>query len=594
MPGRPSSRDTPVSRRLAAVAFADVVGYSILMAQDETRTYRRWMAIRTDVIRPQAEKQGGTVIKAMGDGILVEFPSAFAAVAWARDVQRSISPAGDAHDAASPPVALRIAVHVGDVITSEDDIYGDGINVAARLHEHAPPGGIVLSEAVYELVRGSIDAPTRDLGLLELKNFEKLVRAYVLDPEVPGLTVPLPPQREKLPSIAVLPLENFGGDPADNYFCDGVVEDITLSLAGLREIVVIARGSALAFRGRQPDPREVGRALGVRYVLMGNLRKSERRVRVWVELCDASTGASLWSERAEVAPGELFDVQDRIVERIVAGIAPNVRAAELRSAMRKKPENFSAYDCTLRALHIINSLDVTTFPQARDYLDKAMAEDPNFAMPVAWAARWYSLYIGQGWSANPSEDAAKAVELATRAIDLDRDNALALATYGHLRSYLYHDYDSALVYFERALAACPNLSLAWILSCGTLSYVGRTEEAIRRGQQGLRLSPFDQSLFYYYMFLNLAHYAHGDYAEAMKWARMSASENPTYTANHRIMIADLAALGRIEEARKVATDMMKLEPDFRISAYERTRQPFQHPQIKARYMEHLRLAGLPE
>jgi adenylate cyclase len=595
MPASPSNGEfsVPVSRRLAAVAFVDIVGYSILMARDETRTHQRWMAILDEVIRPQLGHHGGRLVKSTGDGVLVEFPSAFAAVEWAREVQWCVHAAAPG-DSVAPPVALRIAVHLGDVISTADDIYGDNVNVAARLQEYAEPGGIVLSETVYDLVRGSIGSHARDLGFLELKNFDKPVRAYALDSEVGGIQVPLRPKQGKLPSIAVLPLQNAGGDPANDYFSDGIVEDVTLSLAGLHELMVISRGSTLAYRGRQPDPREVGRVLGVRYVLIGSVRRSERLVRVSVELCDANTGASLWGEKAEVPPGELFDVQDRIVGRIVAGIAPNVRAAELRAAMRKKPENFTAYDHTLRALHIINGLDKATFPQAWEYLNKAMEEDANFAMPVAWAARWHSLSIGQGWSTSPREDAAKGVELAGRAIELDRDNALALATYGHLKSFLFHDYDSAMIYFDRALVACPNYSLAWILSSGTLSYVGRGAEAIQRAEQGLRLSPSDQSLFYYYMFLNMAHYSTAAYEEAVRWGRMSANENPTYTANHRIMTAGLVALGRIEEAREVAASLMKLEPGFRLSVYEKTRQPFRVPEIKDRYMEHLRKSGLPE
>ena len=522
MPSCPSNGVPRVNRRLAAVVFVDIVSYSILMARDETRTHERWMAILDEVIRPQIGWHRGRFVKSTGDGVLVEFPSAFDAVEWARQVQRSVH-SESPDDSLSPPVALRIAIHLGDVIETDEDLYGDNVNVAARLQEYAEPGGIVLSETVYDLVRGSIGSQARDLGFLELKNFEKPIRAYALPSEVPSIAVPLRPKQGKLPSIAVLPLQNAGGDPADDYFADGIVEDITLSLAGLRELMVISRGSTLAYRGRQPDPQEVGRVLGVRYVLTGSVRKSERLLRVSVELCDANSGASLWGEKAEVALGELFDIQDHIVGRVVAGIAPNVRAAELRAAMRKKPENFTAYDHTLRALHVINSLDKNTFLQAREYLIKAMDEDPNFAMPVAWAARWHSLYIGQGWTSKPAEDASRAIDLATKAIELDSYNALALATYGHLKSYLFHDYGSALVYFDRALAACPNHSLAWILSSGTLSYVGRTEQAIRHAEQGLRLSPFDQSLFYYYMFLNLAHYGHGNYAEALKWGKMSAT-----------------------------------------------------------------------
>lgn len=581
-----------VGRRLAAIAFVDIVGYSILMAREETRTHQRWMAVLDEVIRPQLNQHHGRLVKSTGDGVLVEFSSAFDAVDWARQVQRSVHSGGADTDL---PFALRIAVHLGDVIATTEDIYGDNVNVAARLQEYAEPGGIVLSEVVHDLVRGSIASQARDLGPLELKNFEKPMRAFALESEVRGIRIPLLGRRQAtLPSIAVLPLLNAGNDPADDYFCDGIVEDVTLSLAGLHELMVISRGSTLVYRGRRPDPREVGRALGVRYVLTGTVRRSERLVRVSVELCDANTGVSLWGEKAEFPPGELFDVQDRVVERIVVGIAPNVRAAELRGAMRKKPGSFTAYDHTLRALHIINSLDKGTFLKARDYLNEAMDEDRNFAMPVAWAARWHSIYVGQGWSADPAADSGKAVELAGKAIELDRDNALALATYAHLRSYLFHDYDSALVYLDRALAACPNHSLAWILSSATLSYVGRTEDAIKYGEHALRLSPFDQSLFYYYMFLNLAHYGHGNYAEAAKWGRMSINENPYYTANHRPLAAALAALDRFEEARAVADAMMKIEPNFRVSVWGRTRQPFRDRRVGELYMERLRKAGFPD
>jgi adenylate cyclase len=580
-----------MDRRLAAIAFADIVGYSILMARDETRTHQRWMAIFDNILHPQAALHRGRIVKSTGDGVLAEFPSAFDAVQWAADVQRAVQ-VQDAGDGL-PPIALRIAVHVGDIITADFDVFGDGVNLAARLQEHAPTGGIVVSEAVHNLVRGSVGAAMRDLGPLDLKNFEHPVRAFALDIADHQIEVPHIQSPGRLPSIAVLPLENIGGNPEDDYFCDGCVEDITLSLAGLHELMVISRGSTLAYRGRRSDPREVGRMFGVRYVLSGSLRRSERQVRISVELCDSQTGATLWGEKSEVGPSELFDVQDRIVRKIVGGIAPNVRAAELRNAMRKKPENFSAYDCTLRALHIMHSLDKNTFMQARDYLEKAMAEDPEFAMPIAWAARWYGLWLGQSWSVDPAADRAKALELAARAIELDGQNALALATYGHLKSWLSHDYDMALVYFDRALAACPSHSLAWLLSSPTLSYIGRGEQAVRHAEHALRLSPLDRSLFYYYGLLGLAYYAIGNYAEAVKWASMGASESPRHTANLRYLAAGLAALGRIEEAREAGRKYLEMDPAFRLSTFERTLQPFQVSELKEKHIEHLSKAGLP-
>ena len=583
-----------ISRRLAAVAFVDIVGYTALMSSDESHTHQRWMKILNEIIRPRIPQYRGRLVKLTGDGVLAEFPSALDAVEWAQDIQRLVPSVQIEPSGLPPSIALRIAINLGDIIVTESDIYGDGVNVAARLQEHAEPGGVLLSESVYDVVRGTVGRQTRELGYLQLKNLEKPVRAYTVSVDAPAIVVPSRRHRESLPSIAVLPLQNLAGNPADDYFADGIVEDIIVSLAGLRELFVISRASTIKYRGNSPDPREVGRSLGARYVVFGSVRRSERLVRVSIQACDSETMETLWGDAVEVAPGELFDLQDHIVRKIVAGIAPKVRNSELRNAMRKRPESFTAYDYALRGIQIINSLDKQTFLKAREFLDKAIAEDQHFAMPVAWAARWHSMYVGQGWSPNPSEDAIRASQLATRAIELDGQNALALATFGHVKSFLFHEYDGAMIYLDRALAACPNHAVAWILSSATLSYIGDAEQAVRRAEHGLRLSPFDQNLFSFYMFLNLAYYAKGDFQEAVKWGRMSFEENGLYTANHRIWIAGLVGLGQLEEAREVAAKLMQIEPEFRLKTYERTRQPFRHEQIRERYMEHLRTAGLPE
>jgi adenylate cyclase len=391
----------------------------------------------------------------------------------------------------------------------------------------------------------------------------------------------------------VLPLQNLGGDTADDYFADGVVEDIIASLAGLHELLVISRASTLIYRGAPPDPRQVGRTLGVRYVLMGSVRRSSGVIRVTTQLCDSQSGESLAGARMEFTPSNLFEAQDRIVERIVARIAPHVRAAELKRALRKRPENFTAYDCTLRALHLINGLDRANVMHAREFLERAMTIDPGFAMPVSLAARWHNILIGQGWSLDPRADAARGLELAAKAIDLDPQNAFALATYGHLRSYLFHDYDTALSYHHRALEAGPSNSVAWLLSSPTLSYLGRSEEAVRHAEHALRLSPFDPGLCFYHTALGLAHYSGGAYEEATRWATLAASENPTYSGNLRYLAAALVALGRRDEARDAAARMMQLEPGFRLSDYECTRQPFRDPGTRAMHMTHLKEAGLP-
>ncbi|MBC7799707.1 MAG: hypothetical protein H7Z10_03715 [Gemmatimonadaceae bacterium] len=564
------------------MSFVDVVNFTAMMAADEARTLARWMSILDGALRPLATQHGGTVVKSTGDGVLARFPSTLDAVEWAEAVQRVVC-AGHEDDAAAhgPDVAgghapsrmeVRIAVHLGDIVVTSDDIQGDGVNVAARLLEHAAPSTTVLSEAVYDLVRGSAGARALDLGWRHLKSYERAVRVYALPPATPG-PARRPGFSGPMPSIAVLPLQSMSESGEDRYFADGVVEDIIVSLAGLGELLVVSRATTLVFQGRQADPREVGRVLGVRYVLTGTLRSSPRLIRVGIQLCDAATGTALWTETAEVAPGDLFDMQDRIVTKIVAGIAPNVRVSELRRAMRKQPGSFTAYDHTLHAMHLIYGLDHSEFAGARAKLDAAIAEDPSFAMPFAWAAWWHVLNVGQGLSTDPAEDNRLAGAMAARSIALDDRNALALSVYGHVKSYLFHEYDVGLLYLERALSVSPNSALSWVLSSASHAYVGDGARAIQHAERGLRLSPLDRGLFFTHNILCLAHYVNGDFAEAVTWGRLSDAENPAFTATQRLLAASLVANGEIAEAGAVAARMLRQEPGFTVEAYIRTRQP---------------------
>lgn len=577
-------------RRLVAIAYADVVGYSKLMSEDEDRTVARWLAIQHDIIGPKARAFRGRLVNLIGDSVLLEFVSVLDAVAWSRDVQAAIYASNTAGDE-GPLIELRIAVHLGQVIDEKSTIYGDGVNIAARLQGYAPPGGIILSETAYEVVRVSIDLEARNLGSLRLRNIAAPIRAYIIDP-IPSTGIRAQVVGETgLPSIAVLPLQDLSAEPGNTYFGDGIVEDIIVSLSGLREVLVISRDTTLRYGARIPDARDVGRALGVRYVLMGTVRQARHAVKVSVQLFDGQASALVWADSYAVPLGDLFEVQDEIVGRIVAGVAPNVRTAELHRAMRKKPENFSAYDLTLRALECIHSLEPEKFLLARDLLEQAMAIDPEFAMPVAWLARWYSISIGQGW--RPVEDAEEGVRYAAKAIELDRQNALALATFGHMKSYLFHDYDCARLYLERARSACPNNALAWIFSSATASYIGRCQEAIQYAERGLRLSPYDRSLYCSYFFLALACYGAGDYDQAIKWCRMSHSENPFYTGNLRILAAALAGKQDFDRCHEVVQSLLSLEPDFSLARYAKTRQPFCDSEIKRLYLSHLLSAGFP-
>ena len=576
------SAPPPARRTLAAVAFADVVNYSAMMAADEARTHAAWMAAVAGVLTPQAESHGGSIVKSTGDGVLVRFGSALDAVEWAEDVQRGMA-----------DIVLRISVHLGDVITTEHDIFGDGVNVAARLLEHAEPGGVVMSEAVHDLVRGSVGTRASDLGWRQLKSYERPVRIYGLAPLTPGAGRRVA-AGAAMPSIAVLPFKNLSDDPGDVYFADGIVEDIVVSLGGLGELLVVSRSSTLAMRSQEVDPREAGRMLGVRYVLMGTLRRSKARIRVGTQLFDTATGAAIWRETAEVPPGDLFEMQDGIVARVVAGIAPNVRTSELRAALRKRPESFTAYDHTLRAMHLIYGFDGEDFGAARTCLDAAIAEDPFFAMPFAWLAWWWVLNVGQGRTTDPDHDIAQAGGLAARAIELDGHNALALCIYGHVKSFLFHQYEIGLTYLERALAASPNSALSHILYAASLAYTGQGERAVQHAQHGLLLSPLDRGIFFTYNILLLAHLTDGEYDEAVRWGRRSLAENPRFTATHRLLIGALVPAGRIEEAQEIAAQMLALEPDFSVGDWERTRQPFQDRERGRTYAEHLRIALLPE
>lgn len=589
--GRPpypgANRDT------VAVAFADIVGYSALMATDEARTYAAWMDLLARLVRPEAEREGGRIVQVMGDGVLAEFPNAGSALAWAEAVQQGAA-ARPAFAADDTPLSFRIAIHCGAVTRNGGDIFGDAVNTAARLQEHADPGGILLSEAALSDL-GQLEAPpARDLGHLALKNIERPVRAFALGEAAPRVRVPSAAETAELPSIAVLPFVNRGDDTGEAYFADGIVEDVIISLSGLRELLVIARGSTLGARNQGGSVPEIGRALGVRYTLSGSVARAGGRVRVVCELAEIERNNIIWAERFEAPIDQVFEVQDRIVARIVAGIAPQVRSAELQRALRKRPGSITAYDHWLRAIDLMGRLDRASFFGARTMLERALAADPRFAMGTAWFAHWHSFVLGQGWSENAPADSERAVDLARHAVALDPRNAFALAIHAQIRAFRFFEPDAALREFDQALAICPNLAIAWMYASSAHAYLGHGAEAVRFAEQAMRLSPLDQWQFHFSVFLGIAHYANGDYAQAARWGALSAGQNPHYTATPKLLAAANAALGRMDEARVAVARLLALEPGLRLGTYIRNRQPFRDPRLAERYEHHLRLAGVPD
>lgn len=577
------------NRRLVVVAAFDVVGFSALVEAQEDAALAAWRALRRQ-IDPLISRGGGRIFKSLGDGLLVEFTSPVEATRTALEVQAAVT--------ASPAenglrFELRCAIHMGDVIVDGSDLLGDGINVVARLQEHAPVGGVLVSAAVMDLISGRIDAPVEDYGVLKLKNISRPVHAYSIgagqrrrsEPEIDSF------QRRR-PSIAVLPFADQSGDAANSYFSDGLVEDVISALSCLPELIVISRSSVLRYRGAAQDPQRVQRELGVRYMLTGSVRRAGNRVRLSAELADCESGATIWSDRLAGEAADLFELQDDLSAKVVATITPQVQEAELRRVLRKRPESMDAYEYVLRGLDMMYRFDDDQFVQALPMFQRAMELDPTYATAHALAADWYSVRVNQGLSPDPAADFVEAERLSRLALTLDRFDPRALSLCGHVRAFSFRDFDQAIELFDRALAANPSNATAWLRSSPTFSYIGETREARRRADIGLRLSPHDAHVFYSYSIVALSAYAAGDYGDAITWARRSAALNPRFAPNLRFLAASLAASGQRDEARQISRDHMLVDPKFRVGPFAEG-YAFKDPAKRRQFGEHLVLAGLP-
>ncbi|XIA66687.1 hypothetical protein ACFIOY_12515 [Bradyrhizobium sp. TZ2] len=394
-----------------------------------------------------------------------------------------------------------------------------------------------------------------------------------------------------MPSIAILPFRGSGENNQDTYFGEGMVDDIIFTLASVRGLLVISRTSTLAYQA-PIDLQKIGQELGVRYVLSGSVRRAEKRIRIAAELWQVETGSLIWSDRYDGEMAELFDLQERIATRIVWSIAPHVREAELKSAMRKRPENMNAYDLLLQAIDLLYRMNPSDFRQAGQLLHRAIAADDTYALAHAYAALWQVHNINQGWTTNQEADSIEAARLATAAVERDPADGFALAICGHTKAVLFRDYSGAIEVFGRALDVAPSNAMAWTLSSGVYSYTGQSKSAIERAERGLRLSPADKQSFFYLLFLGLAHYVNGSYDEAIIWARKSAALNPRLCSNLRWLIASLVAVGKLDEARHFGRVMLEVNPGFRLLPYERW-CPLQ-PELRKELLARIRLAGLPD
>jgi adenylate cyclase len=395
------------------------------------------------------------------------------------------------------------------------------------------------------------------------------------------------------PSIAVLPFVEHGVPSEQTYFGDGVVEDIVGGLASLQDLFVISRNSTLKYRERPTDLALIGNELGVRYILSGSVRRTDNRIRISAELADAETLGVLWSDRVNGDISDLFTVQDRLTERVVQTIAPNIYGAEIRRVARKRTENFDAYDYMLRGLDLLYRLTPREFDQAHEMFQKSIELDESYAVPYALEALWHSIRMNQGWSPNPPNDLAAVQSFAAAALERDPLDVWALSLSGHLRSLLFRDFEAAFVLFDRAIHASPNSAFAWARSSATFSYVGDAAEGRHRAEEALRLSPFDAHNFFTHTVLGIAAYTQEDYEYAVVSARRAYAENPRYTANIRFLAASLAASGSVNEARRIGQVLLQLEPGFHARKFSEG-YAYREPERRANLARHLLLAGLPE
>src|SRR5262245_33636268 len=514
-----------VPRRLAAILAADIAGYSALMGANEAATVRDLKAHQA-VVLPIVTEHGGRIIDTAGDGILAEFPSVVSAVECAVAIQR-IMAQRNADVEEKRRLRFRIGINQGDVVFDDARSYGEGGNVASRLEGIAKPGGNCIARKVYEDIIGKIELAFVDAGEQQLKNIAQPVRVYRISGE--QLAAPRATARPALalpdkPSIAVLPFKNLSGDPEQEYFADGMVEDITAGLSRIRWLFVIARDSSFAYKGKSVDVKQVGRELGVRYLLEGSVRKSTNRVRIAGQLIDATSGAHLWADRFEGAIEDVFELQDQVTAKVVGAIAPRLEQAEIERARRKPTESLDAYDCYLRGLANSYKLTREANEEALLLYYRAIELDPDFSTAYAAAAGCFSMRKGIGWVIDREKEIAEAGRLARRAVQLGKDDATALWLAGYVLAHVVKELDDAAAFLDRALLINPNLAVGWSASGWTKVWLGEPDRAIERFARAMRLSPIDPYTCFMQEGMAHAHFFAGRHDEAVSWAKMELRE----------------------------------------------------------------------
>lgn len=583
-----------MERRLAAIMAADVVGYSRLIRSDEAGTLAALKSLRSNIIGPTIAKHHGRIVKLMGDGLLAEFASVVEGVRAAAEVQQAMAERNAAFPEGSR-IEFRIGVNLGDVVIDGDDIHGDGVNVAARLEGVAEPGGVYVSEAVYEQVRDRIELPFQDLGERRLKNIDRPMRIWrwVRDPAVspPEADQPKTPLPER-PSIVVLPFSNMSRDPDQEYFSDGITEDIITDLSKISGLFVIARNSAFVYKGRAVGVPHVCRELGVRFALEGSIRKAGNRIRVTAQLIDGSSGGHLWAERYDRDLTDIFEVQDDVTQQIVSALKVTLSEAERLRIVDSGTKNVNAHDFFLRGRELINGIkkDREMFNQATACFRRAIELDPNYAAPYAGLGMVYILDYQNHWSDAHETSLGQAARFADLAIAKDDLDPFAHRVAAVVAMF-EKDYERWADECDKALLRNPNYAPALAARGVLRAYTGEPDKAIPDIERAIRLDPASQQQYVH--FLGTAHFAAGDYETAAAVFRDRIAINPTTDLSRAFLASALGHLGKPAEARKIWRELMELNPRYSVIEHI-GRLPFRDAMDAEKLTAGLRKAGLAE
>jgi adenylate cyclase len=586
---KPSDR-----RKLIAVVYADMVGYSRLIGLDDAGTLQRLRALRTDLIDPTIDEHGGRIVQTGGDSLLIVFDSIDGAVRCAMKVQQQV-PICDGDQPPDRAIRFRVGIDIGDAIADGTDLHGEAVNVVARLQAECPPGGVCVSRSVRDHVHGRLDLAFEALGSLNLKNIARPVEAFVLRPTttlksvertlVHGAGEPLPlPDK---PSIAVLPFQNMSGDPEQEYFADGIVEEIITALSCVRWLFVIARNSSFTYKGQAVDVKQVGRELGVRYVLEGSVRKGGDRVRITAQLIDATNGAHLWASRFDGLLADIFELQDKVALSVAGVIEPTVLAAETRRSSDRPTKDVTAYDLYLRAVAPLRSgeREKEGYVRALSLLDQAIERDPHYGPALAAAAFCHQVLDLAGWTKDARSDRREGIELAGRALRAAGNDAEVLGNVARVLGYFGEDLAAAIALIDRALELNPSFALGWQWSGWLRLWAGQPQVAIGHFETSLRLNPL-QGRADYYLGIGMGHFFARQFEDAAANLLLSLQEGPTWVPTYRFLASCYAHLGRLDDARETVTRLRAFTTEVVPTATH-----WRNPEHRELYLTGLRIAA---